>query len=143
MAGIICGAEIVLIPETPVVKEEVAKAVEDAYRRGKTHAIIINAEGSDIRTTELGAMIDEMDLGFKTRMTILGHIQRGGSPTAYDRLLASRMGVKAVEALVEGTHGVMTGLRSKGIGFVPIADVINNKRKVNMEYYHMVKVLAR
>jgi len=143
MAGIICGAEIVLIPETPVVKEEVAKAVEDAYRRGKTHAIIINAEGSDIRTTELAAMIDEMDLGFKTRMTILGHIQRGGSPTAYDRLLASRMGVKAVEALVDGTHGVMTGLKSKGIEFVPIADVINNKRKVNMEYYHMVKVLAR
>lgn len=143
MAGIICGAEIVLIPETPVDQQEVATAVEDAYRRGKTHAIIINAEGSGIRTTDLATMIDEMDLGFKTRMTILGHIQRGGSPTAYDRLLASRMGVKAVEALVEGTHGVMTGLKGKGIDFIPLADVISNKRKVNMEYYHMVKVLAR
>jgi 6-phosphofructokinase 1 len=143
MAGIICGAEIVLIPETPADQQEVAAAVEDAYRRGKTHAIIINAEGSDIRTTELAEMIDQMDLGFKTRMTILGHIQRGGSPTAYDRLLASRMGVKAVEALVEGTHGVMTGLKGKGIDFIKLEDVITNKRKVNMEYYHMVKVLAR
>lgn len=143
MAGIICGAEIVLIPETPVVQAEVASAVEDAYKRGKTHAIIINAEGSGIRTTDLATMIDEMDLGFKTRMTILGHIQRGGSPSAYDRLLASRMGVKAVEALVEGTHGMMTGLKGKGVDFVPLADVIGNKRKVNMEYYHMVKVLSR
>ncbi len=142
MAGIICGAEMVLVPEFPVDKQEVAAAVEDAYRRGKTHAIIINAEGSGIRTTDLAEMIDAMDLGFNTRMTILGHIQRGGSPTAYDRLLASRMGVRAVEALLEGTHGVMTGLKGKGIDFVPLNDVITNKRKVNLEYYHMVKVLA-
>ncbi|MDP1548053.1 MAG: 6-phosphofructokinase [Anaerolineales bacterium] len=143
MAGIICGAEIVLIPEHPITVDEVAAAVEDAYQRGKTHAIIINAEGSGIRTTELALRIDEMDVGFKTRMTILGHIQRGGSPTAYDRLLASRMGVKAVEALVEGTHGMMTGLKGKGVEFIPLVDVVSNKRKVNMEYYHMVKVLSR
>ncbi len=143
MAGIVCGAEIVLIPEVPATVQEVAAAIEDAYKRGKTHAIIINAEGSAIRTTELAQHIDQMDVGFKTRMTILGHIQRGGSPTAYDRLLASRMGVKAVEALVEGTHNVMTGLKGKGIEFIPLLDVISNKRKVNMEYVHMAEVLAR
>ncbi len=143
MTAIVCGAEVTLIPEVPTTAEEVALAVEQAYKRGKTHAIIINAEGSGIRTTDLAAKIDEMDVGFKTRMTILGHIQRGGSPTAYDRLLASRMGVKAVEALVEGTHGVMTGLKGKGVDFIPLLDVISNKRKVNMEYYHMAKVLAR
>jgi 6-phosphofructokinase 1 len=143
MAGIVCGAEMVLIPEVPCTVDEVVSAIEDAYKRGKNHAIIINAEGSPIPTTELAAKIDEMDVGFKTRMTILGHIQRGGSPTAYDRLLASRMGVKAVEALVEGIHGVMTGLKDKGVDFVPLADVISNKRQVNMEYYHMAKVLAR
>ncbi|HNB37383.1 MAG TPA: 6-phosphofructokinase [Anaerolineales bacterium] len=143
MAGIICGAEMVLIPEEPSSSDEVAAAVEDAYRRGKTHAIIINAEGSGIRTTDLAQMIDDLDVGFSTRMTILGHIQRGGSPTAYDRLLASRMGVKAVEALMDGTHGVMTGLKGKGIDYIPLADVISNKRKVSMEYFHMVKVLAR
>ena len=143
MAAIVCGAEVALIPEVPITADEVALAVEEAYKRGKTHAIIINAEGSGVRTTDLAETIDNMDVGFKTRMTILGHIQRGGSPTAYDRLLASRMGVKAVEALVEGHHGVMTGLKGKGVDFIPLLDVISNKRKVNMEYYHMAKVLAR
>jgi 6-phosphofructokinase 1 len=143
MAGIVCGAEMVLVPEVPCTTEEVVTAVENAYKRGKTHAIIINAEGSGLSSTEIVAKIDEKDVGFSTRVTILGHIQRGGSPSAYDRLLASRMGVKAVEALVEGTHGVMAGLKGKGIDFVPLADVISNKRKVNMEYYEMAKVLAR
>ncbi|WKZ36732.1 MAG: 6-phosphofructokinase [Anaerolineales bacterium] len=143
MAGIVCGAEIVLIPEVPATVDEVATAIEEAYMRGKTHAIIINAEGSAIRTTELAEKIDGMDVGFKTRMTILGHIQRGGSPTAYDRLLAARMGVKAVEALAQDKHGVMTGLKGKGIDFIPLTDVISNKRKVNMEYVHMAEILAR
>jgi len=143
MAGIVAGAEMVLIPEVPVTWEEVAATVESAYQRGKTHAIIINAEGSAIDTNELVQKIDTLDVGFKTRVSILGHIQRGGSPTAYDRLLASRMGVKAVEALVEGRHGVMTGLQGRNIEFIPLLDVISNKRTVNMEYYHMTKVLAR
>jgi 6-phosphofructokinase 1 len=143
MAAIVCGAEVALIPEVTISPDEVAMAVEEAYKRGKTHAIIINAEGSGISTTDLAARIDHLDVGFKTRMTILGHIQRGGSPTAYDRLLASRMGVKAVEALVDDKHGVMTGLKGKGIEFIPLLDVISNKRKVNMEYFHMAKVLAR
>jgi 6-phosphofructokinase 1 len=143
MAAIVCGAEVALIPEVSITADEVAMAVEQAYKRGKTHAIIINAEGSGIGTTELAARIDHLDVGFKTRMTILGHIQRGGSPTAYDRLLASRMGVKAVEALMDDKHGVMAGLKGKGIEFIPLLDVISNKRRVNMEYYHMAKVLAR
>jgi len=143
MAAIVCGAEVALVPEVEFSMDEVAAAVEDAYKRGKTHAIIINAEGSGIRTTELAQKIDALDVGFKTRMTILGHIQRGGSPTAYDRVLASRMGVKAVEALVEGTHGVMTGLKGRGVDFVQLVDVISHKRKANLEYFHMAKVLAR
>jgi 6-phosphofructokinase 1 len=143
MAGIVCGAEMVLVPEVPVTWEEVAASVANAYQRGKTHAIIMNAEGSAIDTTELVAKIDTLDVGFKTRVSILGHIQRGGSPTAYDRLLASRMGVKAVEALLEGKHGVMTGLQGKNIEYIPLLDVISNKRNVNMEYYQMTKVLAR
>lgn len=143
MAGIACGAEVVLIPEAPITADEIALAVGEAYQRGKTHAIIINAEGSGIRTTDLAQKIDEMDVGFTTRMTILGHIQRGGSPTAYDRLIASRFGVKAIEALVEGTHGVMTGIKGKGVDFIQLEDVISNKHRINMEYYHMAKVLAR
>ncbi len=143
MAGIVCGAEIVLIPEVPITVEEVARTIEDAYRRGKTHAIIINAEGSNIPTAELARRLDELDVGFTTRVTILGHIQRGGSPTAYDRLLASRMGVKAVEALIKGKSGVMTGLKSHGIEYVPLEEVIHHERAANLEYYQMTKVLAR
>jgi 6-phosphofructokinase 1 len=143
MAGIVCGAEVVLIPEVPVTLEEVGKSIQDAYTRGKAHAIIINAEGSGFPTTDLAKSLDDMDVGFKTRVTILGHIQRGGSPTAYDRLLASRMGVKAVEALLEGKSDVMTGLKGHGIDYVPLEDVIGKKRTANLEYYEMTKVLAR
>ena len=143
MTGIVCGAEIVLIPEVQVTIEEVAKTIEDAYMRGKTHAIIINAEGSGIRTTDLSKALEDKDVGFRTRVTILGHIQRGGSPTAYDRLLASRMGLKAVEALLEGKSGLMTGLKSKGIDLIPLEDVISHKRTANLEYYEMTKTLAR
>lgn len=143
MAGIVSGAEIVLIPERTVTLEEIAQAVESAYLRGKTHAFIINAEGSGHKTEELAKALEDMDVGFQTRVTILGHIQRGGSPTAYDRLLASRMGVKAVDALMAGMSGVMTGLQGRGIGYIPLEEVIAEKREVNMEYYEMVGLLAR
>lgn len=143
MAGIVCGAEVVLIPEVQSTVEEVASAIENAYKRGKNHSIIIVAEGSGFRATELASALDNMDVGFSTRVTVLGHIQRGGSPTAYDRLVASRMGYKAVESLIEGKSGVMTGLKGRGIELIPIPDVIANKREISMEYYQMAKVLAR
>jgi 6-phosphofructokinase 1 len=143
MAGIVSGAEIVLIPETDVTIQDVANAVESAYKRGKTHAFIINAEGSNIKTTELAGALEDLDVGFRTRVTILGHIQRGGSPTAYDRLLASRMGIKAVDALLNGTTGVMTGLQGRGIEYVPLEEVVDTKREINMEYFEMVSLLAR
>ena len=143
MAGIVCGAEVVLVPEVQTTVEEVATAIENAYKRGKNHSIVIVAEGSGFRATELAASLDKMDVGFGTRVTVLGHIQRGGSPTAYDRLLASRMGYKAVVALLEGMSGVMTGLQGREVEFVPFTDVVANQRKVNLEYYEMTKVLAR
>lgn len=143
MAGIVSGAEIVLIPETKVTLDEIARVVESAYLRGKTHAFIINAEGSGYKTNDLAQALEDMDVGYQTRVTILGHIQRGGSPTAYDRLLASRMGVKAVDALLSGISGVMTGLKGRGIDYIPLEEVIANKREVNMEYYEMVNLLAQ
>ncbi len=143
MAGIVCGAEMVLVPEVSITLQEVADAIEDAYRRGKTHAIIVIAEGANFRTTDLARALDEMDIGFKTRVTILGHIQRGGSPTAFDRLLAARLGVKAVEAVMDGKGDVMAGLQGRGIELVPLAEVISNKQPVNEGYYQMARVLAR
>ena len=143
MAGIVCGAEIVLIPEVPSTVDEIARSVEEAYMRGKTHAIMIIAEGSNIGATDLARIIDEMDLGFKTRVTILGHIQRGGRPTAFDRLLAARMGVRAVQLLLEGKTDVMVGLKSMGVEEVPLEEVTTKARPASLNYYEMSKMLAR
>jgi 6-phosphofructokinase 1 len=143
MAGIVCGAEMVLVPEVQITIEDVASAVEDAYRRGKTHAIIVVAEGANIRAVELARMLEEMDVGFSTRVTILGHIQRGGTPTAFDRMLAARMGAAAVESLLEGRTDVMTALAGRAIELLPLADVIAKKHPADLEYYHMARMLAR
>ncbi|NMC77910.1 MAG: 6-phosphofructokinase [Chloroflexi bacterium] len=142
-AGIISGAELVLIPEVKSDVKAVAEMVDYAYRRGKTHCIIVVAEGSVPHTTELGKMIDEMDLGFTTRVTILGHIQRGGKPSAYDRILASRFGTKAIEFLKTGQYGVMTGLNGREIEPVPLKAVATEHRKLPLEYYEMARTLAR
>lgn len=143
MAGIVCGAEMVLIPEVPFTVEEVAHSMENAYMRGKTHAIVIVAEGASIRTTDLARIIDEMDVGFKTRVTILGHIQRGGRPTAFDRLLAARLSAKAVELLLEGKTDVMVGLKSTEVVDVSLEDVITHQRPATLSYYEMSKMLSR
>jgi len=143
MAGIVCGAEIVLMPEVPSTVEEVAQSVEDAYRRGKTHAIILVAEGANIHTTELARFIDEMDVGFDTRVTILGHIQRGGRPTAFDRLLAARMGTKAVDLLLADQTDVMVGLKGMGIVEISLEEVTTHERPAALIYYEMAKMLAR
>jgi 6-phosphofructokinase 1 len=143
MAGIVCGAEMILIPEVPVTVEEVAAAVEDAYRRGKTHAIIIVAEGANVKTFELAKALDAMDVGFTTRVTILGHIQRGGSPTAFERMLAARLGVKAVQALLAGETDVMVGLQGREVELVPLAEVTSKTRTASQEYIEMARMLAR
>jgi len=143
MTGIVTGAEMVLLPEAPVRLDDIANSIEDAYRRGKSHAIIIVAEGASFRTTDLAGMLDDMDLGFKTRVTILGHIQRGGSPTAFDRLLAARLGHRAVEAIINGETGFMVGLQGNNIALTPITEVVEQARAANLEYYKMARDLAR
>lgn len=143
MAAIVCGAEIVLMPEVPSTVDEVAASVENAYRRGKTHAIIMVAEGANIRATDLARILEEMDLGFTTRVTILGHIQRGGHPTAFDRLLSARLGNKAVELLLDGQTDIMVGLKGMTIAPTPLEEVISHPRPAPSVYYEMAKMLAR
>jgi len=143
MAGIISGAEVVLIPEQEMSAEEVAAAVSDAYVRGKTHAIIVVAEGANPHASALLEQLNAMNTGFQFRLTILGHIQRGGRPTAFDRLLAARFGVTAVERLLEGDKGVMVGLKGREIAATPLAEVCGKKRRANLEYYRMARMLAK
>jgi 6-phosphofructokinase 1 len=88
-------------------------------------------------------MIDAMDIGFTTRVTILGHVQRGGKPTAFDRMLATRFGVKAVQFLLEGKSAVMTALSGREITPLPMEEVINHKKVIANDYIEMASMLAR
>ena len=142
-AGIVTGAEMVLIPEVPTDVDMLVKAMDEAYRKGKTHCIIVCAEGATPHTTELGQIIDGMDLGFTTRISILGHMQRGGKPTAFDRMLASRFGSKAIEFLMAGETGVMVGLDGNTMRTVPLEDVTTKKRELSLETYNLVNILAK
>lgn len=143
MAGLTCGAEMVLIPEYQIPVEDVVKAIDDAYLRGKAHAIIIVAEGFAIKINDLAVAIEKEHLGFESRVSILGHIQRGGKPTAYERILATRFGVKAVDFLLEGKSSVMTGLQGRDILPIPFDEIISKHRVVSPEYYEMANMLAR
>jgi len=125
-----------------ITVEEVAKEIEEAYLRGKAHAIIVVAEGAKIKINTLKEQLDQMDVGFKTRVTILGHIQRGGRPTAFDRLFSTRLGVRAVEALLAGESGVMIGLKAQDLQSVPLEEVVSRQRVVNPSYVDMARMLA-
>lgn len=142
-AGIISGAEMVLVPEVETPFEDVARSVDESYKRGKTHVIIVVAEGARMNATELANRITAMDLGFDVRVTVLGHVQRGGKPSAFDRLLATRFGVKAVEFLAEGQTGVMTALNGRDITALPLTQVISRQRTLSEEYLRMANMLAR
>jgi 6-phosphofructokinase 1 len=143
MAGILGGAELTLIPEISMELQEVASRLEDAYLRGKNHAIAVVAEGANPKIADVAKFLEERNVGFEVRLTILGHIQRGGSPTAFDRLLATRMGVAAINMMAEGTSGVMVGLDGRDIVPVPLEDVTTKHRSANLDYYNMAEMLSR
>jgi 6-phosphofructokinase 1 len=144
MASILGGAEIVVTPEKPFTMEEIAQALEDAYVRGKSHAIAVLAEGAPYKATELQAFLDKQsNVGFEVRVTILGHIQRGGSPTAFDRLLATRMGVKAVQVLLEGESGKMIGLNGRKMDLIPLEEAVSQLRPISESYFEMARFLSR
>jgi 6-phosphofructokinase 1 len=143
MSGILGGAEVVITPERAVAMEDVAAQMGDAYVRGKSHAIAVIAEGAPYKTTDLLTFLNSKNLGFEIRLTILGHIQRGGNPTAFDRLLATRMGVNAMERLMSGEHHIMVGLNGREIVSVPLEDATSKEREISEDYYRMEHILSR
>ncbi len=143
ISGVICGAEMIIIPEKEFPIESIAKDIEQSYERGKTHAIIIMAEGASYTCQDVANALQEKDVGFETRVTILGHVARGGVPSAFDRILATRMGVKAAEALLQGETDVMTGLRGREIVLRPLEKVISESREVNLDFLEMARILSR
>jgi 6-phosphofructokinase 1 len=143
MAGIAGGAEIVLIPEAPMTPEHVLEGIRDQYEHGKAHSIIIVAEGYKPGTQAIYDYLHEREFesGFTTRMTILGHIQRGGAPTAYERVLATRFAVAAVEHMVSGQTGVMVGLAGSKIQATGLAQVASCQKGVDLNLYHLANML--
>jgi len=145
MGGIAGGAEMVLIPEVDTPLEAVAAQLEDAYIRGKAHCIIAVAEGYKPGTQAVVEYLNTHrdELGFDVRVTVLGHVQRGGSPTAFDRLLATRLGCAAVHELHQGHSGVMVGLVGNKITVTPLEKVVAEKKKLDLSFYEMARVLEK
>lgn len=145
MGGVAGGAEMVLIPEVETTLEEVAQGLLDAYIRGKAHCIIVVAEGYKPGTQ---AMVDYLkerkeELGFEVRVTVLGHVQRGGSPSAFDRLLATRLGAAAVAELYNGHHGLMVGIRGQEVVTIHLEEVVNSQIKLDLNLYNLAKEMEK
>jgi len=140
VSGLVTGAEAIIIPEVPVNYEELANKLLEERERGKINCIVVVAEGAASAYTVARHL--EYRIGYETRITILGHIQRGGSPTAFDRLLASRMGVAAVEALMRGESSVMTALQGGKITTVKLDEVLKEKKRLDMELVKLAGILS-
>lgn len=140
-AGLACGGDCILVPEVPWQFEEVWECINQGISRGKKHSIIILAEGAGHAfslATELGERYDH-----EVRSVVLGHVQRGGSPSAFDRILASRMGARAVNALVQGQSAVAVGLRGSHTLTYPLKDAFSQQHPLRHEIYQLACVLAR
>jgi phosphofructokinase-like protein len=151
-SGIAGGGDVILIPEIPFTIEKIGEKITGRLSQGKRFSLIVVAEGAKIKgedvvasrmvkdpndpvrlggiSTVIGSRIEDL-MGIETRFTILGHIQRGGSPTAFDRILATRFGYHAVEAVLEGKFGYMVGLKGQNIHTTPIREAIREPRRVN------------
>ncbi|MGE5178473.1 MAG: 6-phosphofructokinase [Bacteroidota bacterium] len=162
-SGIAGGADLILIPEFPVTFAEVTDVVRRRHERGKSFSIIVVAEGAHladeggqslhlqsekldafghVRLGGIGATLAERleeQTGFETRYTILGHIQRGGSPTAFDRVLGSRFGVAAVDLVARNGFGRMVAIRGTQIVDVPLAEAVGTLKTVGPEFYELAR----
>ncbi|HOL17931.1 MAG TPA: 6-phosphofructokinase [Bacillota bacterium] len=140
-AGLAGGAEAILVPEIPYDLESICRRLRQGIERNKTHSLILVAEGAASAFT-IGREIEEK-MGLETRVTVLGHIQRGGSPTAVDRILASRMGAAAARLLWEGRGGLMVGFKGGEIYPVPLMEAFIEKKSFPSELYELALTLSR
>lgn len=143
MAAIAGGAEHVVLPEVDTDPEEIAEILTTAYEKGKAHAIIVVAEGAKYDATALSNYFEKHKerLGFDLRVTILGHVQRGGNPNAFDRILASKLGAAAVEQIRKGKFGVLMGEVKGEITATPLAKVVGTKKRVDGHLIELAKLL--
>ncbi len=141
-SGIATGAENILIPERKTDINDIIASLAEKEKRKKLVNLIIVAEGDEFGANELSSLISEKLPTLEVRVCILGHIQRGGSPTCMDRLLASRMGYHAVESLIEGRHNVFVGILNNKMNYTPLNEAVKKKQHINDEWMNIVKILA-
>jgi 6-phosphofructokinase 1 len=145
MAGIAGGADAIIIPEAEIDPESAAKILRAAYERGKTHALVVVAEGAQCNADKLAHYFQEhrQRLGFELRVTILGHVQRGGTPGSFDRLLASRLGAAATDHLARGQHGILIGLIEDKVTATSLREVATNKKQLDLHLLELARILAK
>ncbi|RFS25036.1 6-phosphofructokinase [Chitinophaga silvatica] len=142
-SGIATGAEHILMPERKTELDEIVEELQANERRKKLVNLIVVAEGDENGGANgVGKIIKERCPQLDTRVCILGHIQRGGAPTCTDRILASRLGYAAVDALLEGVHNVMIGVVNDKIHYTPLDKAVKAKQEIDPEWFKIVKILA-
>jgi 6-phosphofructokinase 1 len=145
MAGMAGGAEVIVVPECEVPPAEVAERLRAAYERGKTHALVVVAEGAKHGAQAMMAHFAEhrATIGFGLRATTLGHVVRGGAPTAADRILARRRGAPPVDRLAAGAAGVLVGMVGGEIATTPLAQVAGKTKPIDCRLLDLARVLAQ
>ena len=142
-AAIAAGAEAAIIPERATIIEQIEAAIGQGKRKSKNSSIVLVQEHAiEGGAQAVAKMMEEAHPEFSSRVTILGHLQRGGSPTASDRILASRMGIAAVQALLEDQRNIMVGLQEDEIVYVPLSKAIKQKKDVNNDKWAAMQVLS-
>lgn len=139
-AGLAGGAESILIPEIPFDLDDICNKLLKGIKRGKLHSVILVAEGA-ASGMDVGKKIKEKT-GFDTKVTILGHLQRGGIPSSFDRILAARLGAKAVELLMAGETNKMVGMLAGEIVATDLSDVLGKPSPINKEMYDLARILS-
>jgi 6-phosphofructokinase 1 len=141
-AGVAGGAEDIFIPEHPFNVDKTVEKIKRGVSRGKSSSILVTAEGHKPgRAYDLAEALQKKS-GMHARVCILGHIQRGGVPTAMDRIIASRMGMGAVDLLQQGHCDVMVGIKGIDLQRVDLADILKNKKHVNQQLIDLAQVLS-
>ncbi|MCL6525305.1 MAG: 6-phosphofructokinase [Thermaceae bacterium] len=140
--GIAGGAEVIVLPEDPVDPSVCAEVIRDSSRKGKRSSIVVVAEGGYPGGAQGLAEAVKTRSGIEPKVTVLGHIQRGGSPTAMDRVLASRLGAAGVEALLAGKRGVAVGQINDEIALTPLEEAVQQRKDINRLKYKLAQVLA-
>tara|TARA_R110002073_G_scaffold40547_5_gene115052 strand:- start:158094 stop:159080 length:987 start_codon:yes stop_codon:yes gene_type:complete len=143
-AGVGAGAEEILIPEENLGLDRLLESLKKSRRSGKSSSIVVVSEGDKIgkNVFELAEYVKENLPDYEARVSVLGHMQRGGSPSCFDRVLASRMGVKAVESLLDGKSNVMVGLKGTEIILTDIEEAIKSSHTVNKELLRISDILS-